>query len=29
MTDWDPAETTKIDQIQEELGYFKNTRWPP
>lgn len=28
MPDWDPAENTKIDQIQAELGYFKNTRWP-
>lgn len=28
MPDWDPAETTKIDQIQADLGYFKNTRWP-
>lgn len=28
MPDWDPAETTKIDQIQAELGYFKNMRWP-
>ena len=28
MPDWDPAETTKVDQIQAELGYFKNTRWP-
>lgn len=28
MPDWDPAENRKIDQIQAELGYFKNTRWP-
>lgn len=28
MPDWDPAENTKIDQIQADLGYFKNTRWP-
>lgn len=28
MPDWDAAENTKIDQIQADLGYFKNTRWP-
>lgn len=28
IPDWDPAETTKIDLIQAELGYFKNTQWP-
>lgn len=28
MPDWDPAENAKIDQMQVELGYFKNTRWP-
>ena len=28
MPDLDPTENTKIDQIQADLGYFKNTRWP-
>lgn len=28
MPDWDSAQTTKINQIQVELGYFKNIRWP-
>jgi hypothetical protein len=28
MPDWDPAENTKINQIQADLGYFKNTQWP-
>lgn len=28
MPDWDPAENAKLDQIQADLGYFRNTRWP-
>lgn len=28
IPDWDPTENAKIDQIQEELGYFENTQWP-
>ncbi len=28
IPDWDPAETKKIDDIQAELGYFKNIKWP-
>ena len=28
IPEWDPAENSKIDAIQAELGYFKNTQWP-
>lgn len=28
MPEWDPAENSKIDAIQADLGYFKNTKWP-
>lgn len=28
MPDWDPTENAKLDQIQADLGYFRNTRWP-
>lgn len=28
IPDWDPAEDKKIDQIQADLGYFRNTQWP-
>ncbi|MFW7340706.1 hypothetical protein V0R37_04070 [Pollutimonas sp. H1-120] len=29
MPEWDQAETAKVDQIQAELGYFKDTKWAP
>ena len=28
MPEWNQAETAKVDQIQAELGYFKDTKWP-
>jgi hypothetical protein len=28
MLDWDPAKNEKIVQIQADLGYFNNTKWP-
>jgi hypothetical protein len=28
IPEWDPAENSKIDEIQADLGYFKNAKWP-
>ena len=28
MPDWTAENATKVDGIQSDLGYFKNTRWP-
>jgi hypothetical protein len=28
MPNWDQAENDKINAIQADLGYFKNTKWP-
>lgn len=28
MPTWDPAEDEKVNGIERDLGYFKNTKWP-
>jgi hypothetical protein len=28
MPIWDPTDDEKVDGIQADLGYFKDTKWP-